>query len=63
MLSFIGGYMGVNLTPTHLCLCMTREYFGVSYNDIYKKLIPVFLVFMCAVVLFYLLSFPPANVR
>ncbi len=38
--AFVSGYMGVLLSPVHLCLVLTREYFKADIWGIYKKTIP-----------------------
>jgi integral membrane protein (TIGR00529 family) len=45
------GYMGVLLSPVHLCLLVTREYFGASLLKIYVRVLPcVAVVLVFAVV-------------
>lgn len=34
-LGFLGGYLGVLLSPVHLCLVLTNEYFGSSLKKVY----------------------------
>jgi integral membrane protein (TIGR00529 family) len=38
-LSFGFGYMGMMLSPIHLCLIMTRDYFSASLLPIYRQLV------------------------
>lgn len=38
--AFAAGYIGVLLSPVHLCLILTREYFKADMWGIYKKIIP-----------------------
>ncbi|MDO9540887.1 MAG: DUF401 family protein [Kiritimatiellia bacterium] len=38
-LAFGFGYMGVLLSPIHLCLIMTRDYFSASLLPIYRQLV------------------------
>ncbi len=38
--AFVSGYTGVLLSPVHLCLVLTREYFKADIRGIYKKLLP-----------------------
>jgi integral membrane protein (TIGR00529 family) len=40
MLAFVSGFVGCLLSPVHLCLVLTREYFGASWGGIYRKLLP-----------------------
>ncbi len=39
MLAYAGSYTGVMLSPMHLCLVVTRNYFKSDLNQIYKMLI------------------------
>jgi integral membrane protein (TIGR00529 family) len=39
MLTYAGAFMGVMLSPVHLCLVVTRNYFKSDLNQIYKMLI------------------------
>jgi integral membrane protein (TIGR00529 family) len=38
--AFASGFVGVLLSPVHLCLVLTREYFKADMWGIYKKIIP-----------------------
>ena len=40
VLAFGFGYMGMMLSPVHLCLLVTRDYFGASLVRIYRHLAP-----------------------
>ncbi|PMQ02177.1 MAG: hypothetical protein CBR30_00520 [Dictyoglomus sp. NZ13-RE01] len=37
--SFISGYTGVMMSPTHLCLIFTKEYFKTDWNKLYPEVI------------------------
>ena len=39
-LAFAAGFLGVLLSPVHLCFVLTREYFKADMWGIYKKVIP-----------------------
>lgn len=39
-LAFAAGFIGVLLSPVHLCLVLTREYFKADMWGIYKRIIP-----------------------
>jgi hypothetical protein len=39
-LAFASGFVGVLLSPVHLCLVLTREYFKADVWGIYRKVIP-----------------------
>ncbi|MDI6807845.1 MAG: DUF401 family protein [Candidatus Eisenbacteria bacterium] len=52
MLAFAGGFLGVLLSPVHLCLALTREYFGADTLKFYKLLfLPMLFVFAVIVIL------------
>ena len=44
MFAFVGGYMGHMLSPMHLCLVVTNDYFKADVGKIYKMLIPFLLI-------------------
>lgn len=47
-LAFAAGFLGVLLSPVHLCLVLTREYFKADAWGIYKRIIPAGLIIMAA---------------
>jgi integral membrane protein (TIGR00529 family) len=50
-LAFAGGFAGVMLSPVHLCLLLTRDYFEADFGKIYRRLmVPQALVFAAAVI-------------
>ncbi|RJR19617.1 MAG: DUF401 family protein [Nitrospiraceae bacterium] len=44
--AFASGYVGVLLSPVHLCLVLTREYFGAAMSGIYYKTVRVCIMIM-----------------
>lgn len=38
--AFISGFMGVLLSPVHVCLVLTKEYFRADMGGIYRRLLP-----------------------
>lgn len=52
-LAFVSGYAGVLLSPLHLCLILTKDYFKADMTGIYRKIIPATLI----VFLFTLIEF------
>lgn len=51
--AFCSGYCGVLLSPVHLCLILTKEYFNAEMRKIYKRLIPgVVLVLLTGLAVF-----------
>ncbi|MBI5778804.1 MAG: DUF401 family protein [Planctomycetes bacterium] len=41
MLAYISGVSGVMLSPVHLCLVLTNQYYNSEFSKVYKTLIPV----------------------
>jgi len=44
MLAYISGVSGVMLSPLHLCLILTNQYYKSSLMKVYKYLVPVVLI-------------------
>jgi integral membrane protein (TIGR00529 family) len=40
-LLYVCGFAGVLLSPTHLCLVVTRDYFGADFLRVYRRLLPL----------------------
>ena len=38
----ISAYIGAQLTPTHLCISITTEYFGANLQKVLLKSLPVY---------------------
>jgi len=58
MLAYAGGFAGVLLSPFHLCLIVTREYFKADLRKLYKLLfLPVIFVVMVALLIVGLKGF------
>ncbi|MCI0469842.1 MAG: DUF401 family protein, partial [Nitrospirae bacterium] len=51
--AFAAGFIGVLLSPVHLCLVLTREYFKADMWGIYKKTIPACGIIMAAAIAGY----------
>lgn len=57
-IAFVAGYAGVLLSPLHLCLILTKEYFKADMTGIYKKLIPsTLIIFIFALIEFAILRY------
>ncbi len=57
-LAYVSGFIGVLLSPVHLCLLLTNEYFKSNLLEVYKKLIPCgIILFISLIVYCYLLKF------
>lgn len=55
--AFASGFFGVLLSPVHICLVLTREYFKADMWGVYKKIIPAgSIVFLVAVVEYLILK-------
>lgn len=54
--AFASGFVGVLLSPVHLCLVLTREYFKADMWGIYKKTIPACIIIMTAACLIYFIA-------
>ena len=52
-LAFAAGFIGVLLSPVHLCLVLTKEYFKADLWGIYKKILPASAVILIAAVIEY----------
>jgi len=51
-LAYVSGFMGVMLSPFHLCLITTKEYYRISFREIYSMvLIPVIIIEFSAILL------------
>ena len=44
MLAFTGSFIGVMISPMHLCLVVTKNYFKADMGKIYKMLIPPLMI-------------------
>ncbi len=52
MLAFTGSFVGLMISPMHLCLVVTRNYFKVDMGKIYKMLIlPLTIIILSALIL------------
>jgi integral membrane protein (TIGR00529 family) len=58
MLAYGAGFTGVMLSPVHLCLVVTKNYFRVSFSQIYRVLVPASVFLMLCAVALVLLGFP-----
>jgi integral membrane protein (TIGR00529 family) len=52
-LAFAAGFIGVLLSPVHLCLVLTREYFKADMRGIYKRIIPGCLIVLASALILY----------
>jgi|Deesub1362A_J573_1020465.scaffolds.fasta_scaffold00441_37 hypothetical protein len=54
MLVFGAGFLGVMISPMHLCLAFTAEYFNAKLSIVYKRLIPTVLLSIVIILLFFI---------
>ncbi len=52
-LLFMSAYLGYLIVPSHLCLAFTVDYFRCSIKNVYRYLIPSFLISFAAALLMY----------
>jgi hypothetical protein len=58
MLALASGFMGVLLSPMHLCLLLSNEYFETSLVPVYRHMrIPLVVLFTAAICYFAVLSY------
>jgi integral membrane protein (TIGR00529 family) len=53
MLAYISGYVGVMVSPLHLCLMLSTQYFKASFAKVYKLILPPLLAIEAVVVFIY----------
>ena len=53
--AFASGFLGVLLSPVHVCLILTREYFKADLWGMYKMIIPASLIVFCVAVVEYMI--------
>jgi integral membrane protein (TIGR00529 family) len=56
ILAYISGYVGVLLSPLHLCLILSTEYFKASFARVYKLILPPLLTIEAVVALVYYIA-------
>lgn len=44
LLAYAGGFVGLMLSPMHLCLALTRVYFRAEWGGVYRRLVPAVLL-------------------
>jgi hypothetical protein len=56
-LAYAAGYAGIMLSPVHICLVLTREYFGARLGTVYRRLaLPVAAVVTVAFIVYFTLT-------
>ena len=44
--AYVSGFAGVLLSPVHLCLVVTKEYYKANLAKVYSRLLPVVILFL-----------------
>ena len=53
-LAYLSGFLGIILSPTHLCLVLTNEYFGSNLLRVYRKMVlPLAILFVLGLLLYF----------
>lgn len=55
-LAFASGFIGVLMSPVHVCLVLTREYFSADMWGIYRKILPACAILFGIAVIEYIIS-------
>ncbi len=53
--AFASGFLGVLLSPIHICLILTKEYFKADLWGIYKMMIPAVIIVLCGAIVEYMI--------
>jgi len=56
LLAYVSGMMGLFLSPLHLCLILSAEYFKANLAKVYKYLLPLCLTIEATVILIYYIA-------
>jgi len=56
MLVFGAGLLGVMMSPLHLCLILTTEYYSADLGKVYRRLIPSGVVLMLIICILYVIA-------
>ncbi len=57
-LAYLSGYVGIMLSPSHLCLILTNEFFGSDLGRVYRRLAVPLIILLLTGVLLYLAGWP-----
>ncbi len=54
MLAYMSGFVGMMLSPTHLCLILTNDYFKSDLSAVYRRIFPPMLIlFICGFLIYF----------
>lgn len=51
ILAYAGGFVGLMISPLHLCLSLTREYYRATWGGVYRRILPAALLFTATAVI------------
>jgi len=56
MLAYVSGFIGVLLSPVHICLLLTNEYFGSDLSKVFSKYLlkSCLSLFLLLILIFYI---------
>jgi len=54
LVAYVSGFAGVLISPAHLCLVLSREYFGANMNGVYKYLVPSTMIILLGAIIVFL---------
>ena len=53
-IAYISGFLGIMLSPSHLCLVLTNEFFNSNLMNVYKRLlVPLAILAIIGLLLYY----------
>ncbi len=56
LLAFVSGMMGILVSPLHLCLILSSEYFNANLGKVYRYILPPVLVIEATAIVVYLIA-------
>ncbi|HEC93377.1 MAG TPA: DUF401 family protein [Candidatus Atribacteria bacterium] len=56
MLAFTGNFVGAMISPMHLCLVVTKNYFKANMGEIYKMLIPPLIIIILVALMLVIIN-------
>ena len=63
ILAIVSGNVGQLLSPAHLCLVLSIEYFKARFSSVYRYLIPLAIIMEAAAILIYFISIWSTGMR
>ena len=56
LLAYVSGMIGLLLTPLHLCLILSADYFKAKLARVYKYILPLYLMIEAIAILVYYIA-------